>query len=391
MDAQDPLTIGYTEGFFTAAGAMLIACIIFLCIYSKVYSAPLRPLAIGTTMKAFCSAIGQKIMCRSAPEEEIPSKKIEFDAEEEECLLKDDPANWMQKRVGAKYGANAAADAFQLSRLFPFWLCMIVFCVVYDMVSGIFIQQGEQMVEPDAFWNSSTQSGIADGVFCFILMSAILYLIKPYIFDRCLGWELTPQRRIMLASVCACVTMLYSAILEIFRKKSPVLLMNNGKPQLNSEGAPVHDMSLLLQLPAFFLVALGESFLWPAAVEFFYTEMPNDFKAIGQGCFQLSTSFGALLNMVITLITGALGWVPDNLDDGHAEYFFFTTMTIAALSVIYSLYALRLYHNSGGRYEDKLRRAREAKDTGSPKTSNTIKKSWSQRSLQSVASRASLK
>lgn len=297
----------------------------------------------------------------------------------------------MQKRVGAKYGANAAADAFQLSRLFPFWLCMIVFCVVYDMVSGIFIQQGEQMVEPDAFWNSSTQSGIADGVFCFILMSAILYLIKPYIFDRCLGWELTPQRRIMLASVCACVTMLYSAILEIFRKKSPVLLMNNGKPQLNSEGAPVHDMSLLLQLPAFFLVALGESFLWPAAVEFFYTEMPNDFKAIGQGCFQLSTSFGALLNMVITLTTGALGWVPDNLDDGHAEYFFFTTMTIAALSVIYSLYALRLYHNSGGRYEDKLRRAREAKDTGSPKTSNTIKKSWSQRSLQSVASRASLK
>jgi len=253
--------------------------------------------------------------------------------------------------VGPKYGAKASADAFQLSRVVPLWLALMTTAVVYDVSQGVAVLQGQQMVSPSLAYNASFQQSIMDPVICLIFMTLILYVVHP--LSKKWGWELTPERRIVLSTVSASIGCAIGGILEVARKNAPILTDEAGNEVMNSDGLPVHDISLLWQILFFTFTSLMQALAWPAGVEFFYTQMPDDFKSIGQGIFQFCLGIASAVNMCIELIGHDLNWLPDDLDTGYLENYYFAIMVIGVLGTLGGMYALYLYKKSGGDYAEK--------------------------------------
>merc|ERR1712093_151928 len=187
-----------------------------------------------------------------------------------------------------------------------------------------------------------------DPSICLIFMTLILYVFHP--LSKRLGYELTPERRIVFSTAAAAIGCLVGAIIEIARKNAPIMKDAGGNDMLNSDGVPIHDISLLWQIIFYTFTSLMQGLAWPAGVEFFYTQMPDDFKSFGQGIFQFCIGCASALNMVLELIGKDLNWLTDDLDVGYLQNYYFTNMTIGWIAFIYGLYALRVYEKSGGDY-----------------------------------------
>jgi len=219
----------------------------------------------------------------------------------------------------------------------------MIFCTVYGEVSAQFIYQGEQMVDAGTF-NSSTLSGVADPVFTFCCLALVQYVISPTL-ARC-GFQLTPLRKFIFGLGCAFCAMCIAAGVEIARKNSPVAYVNE-------RGVPVNDISLFVQLPQYFCVSLGEAFSFVAGIEFYYREMPDPLKSLGQAVNQWANAFASIFEIILLqAIAQPLGWIQDNLNEGQLDYYFFLLAGLCFAGVAWGIFCDHLYARGGGSYED---------------------------------------
>lgn len=97
-------------------------------------------------------------------------------------------------------------------------------------------------------------------------------------------------------------------------------------------------MSIFWQVPQYFIIGCAEVFTNIGQLEFFYEQAPDSMRSL---CAALSLATGALgsylSSVLVTVVTdvstrgGKLGWIPDNVNYGHLDYFFWL---LAGLSVL---------------------------------------------------------
>jgi len=97
-------------------------------------------------------------------------------------------------------------------------------------------------------------------------------------------------------------------------------------------------MSIFWQVPQYFFIGCAEVFTFIGQLEFFYDQAPDAMRSM---CSALSLTTVALGNylstLLVTVVTnvttrhGKPGWIPDNLNRGHLDYFYWL---LAILSVI---------------------------------------------------------
>uniref|UniRef100_J3KWB9 Uncharacterized protein n=1 Tax=Oryza brachyantha TaxID=4533 RepID=J3KWB9_ORYBR len=97
-------------------------------------------------------------------------------------------------------------------------------------------------------------------------------------------------------------------------------------------------ISIFWQVPQYFIIGAAEVFTFVGQLEFFYDQAPDAMRSM---CSALSLTTVALGNylstLLVTIVThvttknGAVGWIPDNLNRGHLDYFFWL---LAVLSLI---------------------------------------------------------
>ncbi|CAL4956365.1 unnamed protein product [Urochloa decumbens] len=114
--------------------------------------------------------------------------------------------------------------------------------------------------------------------------------------------------------------------------------------------AAATPMSIAWQAPSFALIGAAEVFTTSGLLEFFYDQSPGGMKSMGTSLAHLAIAAGSYLNSAVlgavawaTARGGAPGWIPDNLDEGHLDYFFWL---MAALSVVNLLH----FVHCSGRY-----------------------------------------
>uniref|UniRef100_A0A0E0M501 Uncharacterized protein n=1 Tax=Oryza punctata TaxID=4537 RepID=A0A0E0M501_ORYPU len=127
--------------------------------------------------------------------------------------------------------------------------------------------------------------------------------------------------------------MVYAALLEM---KRLAIVQSSGLADHNV-AAP---MSILWQTPAYFLQGVAEVFCCIGMSQFFYDQAPDSMKSLCSALGQLAIASGAYLNTfvlgVVTMVTtssGAPGWIPDNLNEGHLDYFFWMMATLSLLNL----------------------------------------------------------
>lgn len=212
------------------------------------------------------------------------------------------------------------------------------------------------MNQPIAFPSLAIHPSIRPSiaVSCMINIALVQYVVRP-ICENWFGWKLTPLRKFYCALVCAMFAMGISMGVEVARKNSPLLYNPDGTVMLNSSGAPQHAISVFLLIPQYYMVAFGEAFAWVAGIEFYYREIPESMKGIGQATNQMANACSSIFELILVQIVTPFNWLPDNLDSNNGlTYYYCMLLVFCFLAFFWGIFCDWLYARGGGSYEDMV-------------------------------------
>ncbi|KAL4579570.1 hypothetical protein LXL04_015722 [Taraxacum kok-saghyz] len=232
-----------------------------------------------------------------------------------------------------------------LIRMFPIWATGIVFSAVYAQMSTMFVEQGMMM---DTKVGSFTIPAASLSTFDVI---SVIFWVPVY--DRILvpaarkltgqGRGFTELQRMGIGLFLSVLCMSAAAVVEIKR------LGIAADIRVIDENTPV-PMSILWQIPQYFLLGAAEVFTFIGQLEFFYDQSPDAMRSLCSALSLLTTSLGNYLSSfiltVVTVVTtrgGRAGWIPDNLNEGHLDRFFWLLAGLSFLNMVVYVFCAKMY------------------------------------------------
>ncbi|EMS35772.1 Peptide transporter PTR1 [Triticum urartu] len=108
--------------------------------------------------------------------------------------------------------------------------------------------------------------------------------------------------------------------------------------------ASASSMSIMWLAPCYFVLGAAEVFTSIGMLEFFYDQSPESMKSLGVALAQLAVAGGNYLNSgLLGAVASATGWIPDNLDQGHLDYFFWFMAALSVLNLLQFVYCSSRY------------------------------------------------
>jgi solute carrier family 15 (peptide/histidine transporter), member 3/4 len=106
-------------------------------------------------------------------------------------------------------------------------------------------------------------------------------------------------------------------------------------------------VSIAWQMPQYTALAGAEVSCYIAQLEFFYNEAPDTMKSMCTSFALLTVALGSYMSSLVYAVVDALtatggrpGWISDDLDEGHLDYFFWVMAALCTLNfVVYSAFA----------------------------------------------------
>lgn len=109
-------------------------------------------------------------------------------------------------------------------------------------------------------------------------------------------------------------------------------------------------MSIFWQIPQYFLLGAAEVFTFIGQLEFFYDQSPDAMRSLCSALSLLTTSLGNYLSsFILTVVTslttrgGRTGWIPDNLNEGHLDNFFWLLAGLSLLNMVVYVFCAKMY------------------------------------------------
>ncbi|EFJ04754.1 hypothetical protein SELMODRAFT_138285 [Selaginella moellendorffii] len=224
-------------------------------------------------------------------------------------------------------------------RILPIWASSILFSTLYTQMSTLFVEQGATMNTHVAGFKIPPAS-LSTFTMISVLLSAPTYEYVVVPLGRKITGNkrgLTSLQRMGAGLIVVTVAMIFAALVEIFRLKSARAhgLIDAAKPV---------PMSVFWQIPQYFLVGASEVFTYIGQLDFFYEQSPDAIRslsvALSPTSFALGNYVSSLLVTCVMELTskGArLGWIPNNLNRGHLDYYFWLLSAISILNLAFYL------------------------------------------------------
>ena len=246
-------------------------------------------------------------------------------------------------------------------RLVPVFLSLILYNAVYAQMSTQFILQGQGM---DTSLGSTT---IAPATLSFLDTASILILVPVYdllvvpLFRDRLKRPISTLARIGYGYMAAILAMIVAGCLEVARlnvvhdndltyynpaetdSDCPYTMTNDVPPP--SECPAVVPISVWWQIPQYVLIGASEVLAMIGSLELFYSEAPDAMRSTCSAIQLLATGLGsyvaAALVAIVQAITGNPGWLADNVNQGHLDYYFFMLAVLMLLNLIVYIFIAR--------------------------------------------------
>ncbi|KAM3195558.1 hypothetical protein ACQJBY_071602 [Aegilops geniculata] len=212
-------------------------------------------------------------------------------------------------------------------RLLPVWACGIIFAAAYTQVSTTFMLQGDTL-DPriGSFHVPAAVLTVFDTLSVMLWVPlydrAIVPLTRRFTGHRRGFTQLT---RMGVGFVILTVAMLAAGMLEVARRR---VLARDGTYR-GMDGAEYVPLSIFWQVPQYVVLGAAEVFTFIGQMEFFYDQAPDAMRSICSGLARAAFALGnyassALVSVVVCVTTssGRPGWIPDDINDGHLDYFF---------------------------------------------------------------------
>ena len=232
-----------------------------------------------------------------------------------------------------------------LIRMFPVWATGIVFAAVYAQMSTLFVEQGTMMNTNFGSFRIPPASLSSFDVISVIFWVPVYDRIIVPIARKFTGKErgFSELQRMGIGLFISVLCMSAAAIVEIVRLK---VAKEHG---LVDEPVPV-PLNIFWQIPQYFLLGAAEVFTFVGQLEFFYDQSPDAMRSLCSALSLLTTSLGNYLSsFILTVVTyfttqgGNPGWIPDNLNKGHLDYFFWLLAGLSFLNTFVYIVAAKRY------------------------------------------------
>ncbi|KAG0610654.1 hypothetical protein M758_7G081500 [Ceratodon purpureus] len=234
-----------------------------------------------------------------------------------------------------------------LVRMVPIVITSAMFSTVYNQMSTLFIIQGSSM---NLQMGSHFQIPPAS-LTVFELLSVITFVpVYDIIVVRFVS-RLTKNprgiselQRIGIGLFMSIFAMIVAALVEIERLK-----VAKRHDLLDNPEVPV-PLSVFWLVPQYFIIGAAEVFAYVGIFEFFYGQSPDAIRGLGMGFAYLTIALGSFLGSgllsIVTRVTtrnGDPGWIADNINRGHIDYFFWLLAIMSAVNFVLFLICARWY------------------------------------------------
>ncbi|XP_010228915.1 protein NRT1/ PTR FAMILY 8.3 isoform X2 [Brachypodium distachyon] len=232
-----------------------------------------------------------------------------------------------------------------LIRMFPIWATGIMFFTVYAQNSSMFIEQGMVLNnQVGSFKIPPATLSSLDTISVVVGIPIYERLIVP-VARRLTGKErgFSELQRIGIGLFVSTIAVIVAALVEVKR------LENARTEGLIHQNVPI-PMSILWQAPQYLLVGIGEVFTSIGQAEFFYNQSPDSMRSLCSAFALLTVSLGSYLSsFILTLVSyfttrgEQMGWIPDNLNEGHLDRFFWLVAGLSSLNCLAFIYFAQRY------------------------------------------------
>ncbi|KAI4304838.1 hypothetical protein MLD38_040303 [Melastoma candidum] len=225
-------------------------------------------------------------------------------------------------------------------KLLPVWLCTIIYSVIFTQMSSLFVEQGDVMDSKLGSLHIPAASMSAFDI-CSVLICTGLYcqVLVPLAGRLCGNPKgLSELQRMGIGLVIGMLAMVAAGATEIFRLRHVV------------EGQRKSTLCILWQIPQYVLVGTSEVFMYVGQLEFFNGQAPDGIKSFGSSLCMASISLGnygsSMLVSIVMWITDKgenPGWIPEDLNSGHIDRFYFLIAALTALDFVFYLLCAMCY------------------------------------------------
>uniref|UniRef100_A0A7N0TMK7 Uncharacterized protein n=1 Tax=Kalanchoe fedtschenkoi TaxID=63787 RepID=A0A7N0TMK7_KALFE len=225
-------------------------------------------------------------------------------------------------------------------RMLPVWLCTIIYSVVFTQMASLFVEQGVVM---NAMVGDFRIPAAAMSVFdiisvliCTCLYTQVLVPLVGRLTHNPKG--ISELQRMGVGLIIGMLAMVAAGLTELFRLR---LLIPHEK---------MSTMSIFWQVPQYVLVGASEVFMYVGQLEFFNGEAPDGIKSFGSSLCMASISLGNFVSSLLVITVMEItakgtepGWIPEDLNEGHLERFYFLIAALTAVDFVIYLFCAKWY------------------------------------------------
>ncbi|KAK8964076.1 Peptide transporter PTR3-A [Platanthera guangdongensis] len=186
-----------------------------------------------------------------------------------------------------------------------------------------------------------------------ISFNTITMLVCLFLYDRCFvritrAWTGNPRgisllQRLGIGLVLEVMAMLVSSLIEKRR------LSFAREHESNGGGSQV-PLTIFILLPQFMLMGASEAFLVVGKIYFFYHQAPESMKSLGTSFSLVSYGVGNFLScFMLSLVVdatrrnGGKGWILNNLNASHLDYYYVFLLILCLCNFFFFLIVCKFY------------------------------------------------
>ncbi|KAF8040061.1 hypothetical protein BT93_B2319 [Corymbia citriodora subsp. variegata] len=253
-------------------------------------------------------------------------------------IIESDLSN--QKNPWRLCTVSQVEEAKCVLKMIPVWLCTIIYSVIFTQMASLFVEQGDVMNSTIGQFHLPAASMSAFDICSVLICTGIYRQILVPLAGRLSGNPkgLTELQRMGIGLVIGMMAMIASGATEIARLRHVI------------PGEKSSSLSIFWQVPQYMLVGASEVFMYVGQLEFFNEQAPDGIKSFGSSLCMASISLGnyvssMLVNMVtqITAHGDKPGWIPEDLNTGHMDRFYFLIAALTAFDFVIYLFCAKSY------------------------------------------------
>ncbi|KAK2455868.1 protein NRT1/ PTR FAMILY 5.2 [Trifolium repens] len=233
----------------------------------------------------------------------------------------------------------------QMLRMIPILVATFVPSTMMAQINTLFVKQGTTLdrhigsfkIPPASLGAFVTLSLLV----CVVLYDRFFVKIMQKLTKNPRG--ITLLQRMGIGLVIHTIIMVIASFTERYR-------LSVAKEHGLVESGGQVPLSIFILLPQFILMGTADAFLEVAKIEFFYDQAPESMKSIGTSYSSTTLGIGNfistfLLSTVshITKQHGHKGWILNNLNDSHLDYYYAFFAVLNLLNLVFFAIVTRFY------------------------------------------------